>query len=416
MTRLGVFLPARTRRNAVLGLLLLAGCVNFIDRASVSIALPDIRAELHLTDAQAGLLLSAFAWSYGLAQLPAGALVDRLGARVAMAAGLGAWSVVQALSGLCRALPPFIVARVALGLSESPMFVGGARVCVELYPPAERAVPIGLLNASAALAPAIAPLVLAPLMAFAGWRAAFVAMGLAGFGVALAWARVYRNPARGAGDVPHLAGPAVWRALARQRTMCGLFLGFGGTIYVSWLYVTWLPGYLNEAWGLPAEHAALWSAVPQVFGFFGALGGGFLSDRLAARFGPRAGYQGPLVVGLLACAGLSVVAALAGTVAIALVAISASLFAANVATTSGWALAANLAPAALVATVEAAANIGASAGGSLAPLVTGYAVHWSGSFAPALLIAGAVSAACAGATWALTDRPIASPAPAPVQL
>ena len=116
----------------------------------------------------------------------------------------------------------------------------------------------------------------------------------------------------------------------------------------------------------------------------------------------RAARQGPLVAGLLVSAVASALASVSDSAGWALAAISAALFAANVATTTGWALAATLAPAALVATVEAMANIGGSVGGSLAPLVTGVVVQQTGSFAPALLIAAAVSSVCAVFNWRLT--------------
>ncbi len=392
-------------RNLAVGLLVLAGCINFIDRSAVSIALPSIQTDLHLSAGESGLLLSAFAWSYAVAQLPAGSLVDRLGARTALAAGLAAWSVVQAVSGLVTSLPQFIVARVALGLGESPMFVGGARVCADRFAPAERAIPLGLLNASASLGPAIAPLILTPLMLAAGWRASFAALGAAGLLVAAAWALLYRNPAS-AGEALRIAGPAQWRALLRQRSVWGLLLGFGGTVYMTWLYVTWLPGYLELRWHMTPGNAGLWSALPQACGFVGAVGGGWLSDWLARRMGERTARQAPLVAGLFAAAVFSAGAAMSGTAAVAIAAVAAALFSANLATTAGWALAASLAPAALVATVEAMANIGGSVGGSLAPLVTGYAVEATGSFAPALLIAAAVAAGCAAANWALTTGAI----------
>ncbi len=392
-------------RFAAVGLLVLAGCVNFIDRSAVSIALPAIRADLHLSEGEAGLLLSAFAWSYAVAQLPAGSLVDRLGARWALAGALTAWSCVQAASGLVGSLPQFIAARVALGLGEAPMFVGGARVCADRFDPADRAFPMGLLNASASLGPAIAPLMLTPLMLFAGWRASFAALGVAGLLVALAWGAVYRDlPAREA--APRIAGPRQWAGLLRQATVWGLLIGFGGTVYVTWLYVTWLPGYLVARWHMAAGTAAYWSSVPQFAGFLGAVGGGLLSDRLARRFGERPARQAPLVCGLFVSAACSALAAFSGSAGVALAAISAALFSANVATTSGWALAAGLAPAALIATVEAMANIGGSVGGSLAPLVTGLVVERTGSFTPALLIASVVAAVCGGANWVLTRRAI----------
>ena len=394
-------------RVVLVGLLVLAGCVNFIDRSAVSIALPAIRGDLHLSEAQSGLLLSAFAWSYAVAQLPAGSLVDRLGTRFALAGALTIWSCVQAASGLVGSLPQFIAARVALGLGEAPMFVGGARVCTDRFGPAERALPMGLLNASASLGPALAPLLLTPLMLWAGWRSSFAALGAAGLLVAILWAVVCRDVPRKPEAAPKIAGPRQWGALLRQRTVWGLLIGFGGTVYVTWLYVTWLPGYLVERWHMPAGHAALWSAVPQFCGFVGAIGGGWASDRLARRVGERAARQGPLVVGLFVAAACSALAAVSGSAGLALTAIAAALFAANVATTTGWALAAGLAPAALVATVEAMANIGGSIGGSLAPLVTGFVVQRSGSFAPALLIAAAVAALCAAANWVLTREAIA---------
>lgn len=403
---------ARATRTLAIALLVLAGCINFIDRSAVSIGLPDIRAELHLSAGESGLLLSAFAWSYAVAQLPAGAFVDRLGARTAIAIALGAWSCVQAAAGLVTSLPQFILARVALGFGESPMFVGGARVCADRFTPAERAVPIGLLNASASLGPAIAPFLLAPLIALAGWRIAFGLMGAAGLAVAVAWALLYRDaPVRGEG-VQAIAGPASWAALLRQRSMWGLLAGFGGTVYITWLYVTWLPGYLEQRWGLPTESAGLWSGLPQFLGFLGAIGGGWLSDRLARTRGERQARQLPMVLGLAAAALFSLLAAAAGSAAAAVAEIALALFAANLATTTGWALAAGLAPAALVATVEAMANIGASIGGSLAPLVTGFVVQGTGSFAPALCIAAAVALAAAGLNWWLTHDKLHATVPA----
>jgi nitrate/nitrite transporter NarK len=157
----------------------------------------------------------------------------------------------------------------------------------------------------------------------------------------------------------------------------------------------------------PAQ-AGLWSALPQAFGFVGAIGGGWLSDRLTRIASERAARQWPLAIGLYVAAGFTVVAAVSGSAAMALAAVSAALFSANLATTSGWALGAILAPPALIATVEAMANIGGSVGGSLAPLVTGGLVQSTGSFTPALLVAAIVAAGCALANQLLTTRSIDS--------
>ncbi len=179
------------------------------------------------------------------------------------------WSTVQAASGLVGSLGQFIVARIALGLGESPMFVGGARVCADRFPPEARALPLGLVNASASLGPALAPLLLTPLMIVAGGEQASSHSAVWPL-LVLVRAAIYRTPQQSAEAAPRIAGPAVWLTLQRRRSTWGL-LGFAGTVYITWLYVTWLPGYLVGRWGLPPEKAALWSAAPQLAGPSGQL-------------------------------------------------------------------------------------------------------------------------------------------------
>src|SRR3569833_4335818 len=87
-------------QRLALALLVLAGVVNYIDRATLAVANPLIRQELGLSVADMGLLLSAFLWAYAFSQLPVGALVDRRGPRLMLALGLGVWSLAQAAGGL----------------------------------------------------------------------------------------------------------------------------------------------------------------------------------------------------------------------------------------------------------------------------------------------------------------------------
>jgi nitrate/nitrite transporter NarK len=153
--------------------------------------------------------------------------------------------------------------------------------------------------------------------------------------------------------------------------------------------------------------AADWSALPQFAGFLGAIAGGWLSDRLAAIATERAARQWPLAIGLYFSALCCMLTAVSGSAALAIAAVSAALFSANLATTSGWALAAALAPASLIATVEAMANIGGSVGGSLAPLVTGALVQTTGTFSAALCVAAAIAVGSAAGNQLMTKAPIA---------
>ncbi len=414
----------RRQRKRAVALLVIAGCVNYLDRSALAVGNPAIRADLHLSFEQMGLLLSAFAWAYGLAQIPAGAAIDRYGPRRALGVGLVLWSAAQIAAGFIGSLPQFVAARIALGLGESPMYLGGTRVCADWFALKDRALPIAIFNSSSALAPAIAPPLLTVLMLAFGWRAMFIIAGLAGLAVALAWVALYRPPHE-AGiprrdietihredtlHVVHLGlAQVVW--LLKFRTAWGMFLGFFGVVYLSWMYATWLPGYLETQRHLSIASAGFWSTVPLAAGFAGAVSGGFISDFLG-RSGMEAGRacRLPVIAGLLLAAACTAAGALAGGTGAAIAWLAAGLFAANVASSCGWALAAVVAPSNAVASLEAVQNIGGSLGGALAPFLTGAVVQATGSFLPAFLLAGGIALACAAIYALMANRRITVPA------
>ena len=413
--------PATRRRGGfAVALLVVAGSVNYLDRAAVSVGNPEIRQSLHLSFTQMGLLLSAFAWAYGLAQIPAGLAVDRWRPRRALGTGLVLWSVAQCAAGFVGSLGGFIAARLALGLGESPMYIGGTRVCADWFRLKDRALPIALFNSSSALAPALAPPLLTLLMLAYGWRAMFLIAGVAGFAIAIAWIVFYREPEQvipaseiaaihAEDDQPtvHLGfAQLLW--LLKFRTSWGMFLGFFGVIYVYWLYATWLPGYLETARHLSIGRAGLWSSVPLAAGFAGAVAGGFISDALGKRGVPAGtACRLPVIGGLLGAAVFTVAGALVGNVWLAIALISCGLFAINVSSSCGWALAAVVAPSNAVATLEAIQNVGGSLGGTLAPFITGAVVQATGSFVPAFVAAAVIAVVCAILYATMAGRRIA---------
>ena len=135
----------RTLRRTAILILILSGTVNYLDRATLAIANPLVRHDLGLNVSGMGLLLSAFLWSYAFSQLPAGALVDRLGPRRLLTVGLTIWSLAQAAAGLTTNFTQFVVARVGLGIGESPQYTSTVRVVRDWYNRRERALPIGLV-------------------------------------------------------------------------------------------------------------------------------------------------------------------------------------------------------------------------------------------------------------------------------
>jgi MFS family permease len=398
----------KRRRLLAVTLLVVAGCVNYLDRSAVAVGNPEIRQDLHLSFGQMGLLLSSFAWAYGLAQIPAGLAIDRFGAKRALGVGLVVWSAAQLGAGFVASLGQFIAARIGLGLGESPMYIGGTRVCADWFALKERALPISIFNSSSALAPALAPPLLTLLMVAFGWRAMFLLAGAAGLMIALAWVAFYRAPAEagvpeadlaaihaGDGAPTEMLGVAQLFWLLKFRTSWGMFLGFFGVVYLSWMYATWLPGYLETQRHLSIAAAGGLSAIPLAAGFVGAVAGGYFSEYLGRRMEASAACRLPVIAGMLVAGALTVAGALAPSTGVALACMAGGLFAANVASSCGWALAAVAAPTNAVAGLEAVQNVGGSLGGALAPFITGAVVQAGGSFIPAFLLAGAIAVSSA---------------------
>jgi len=390
-----------------LGLLLLAGVTNYVDRITLSVANPLIAADLHLRPSQMGLLLSAFLWVYALAQAPVGALVDRLGPKRVLGGAMVLWSTAQAAAGFATGLPSFIAARLALGLGEAPQFPAGARVVSQWFEPRHRGLATGVFNSASTLAPALGPPLVTALMLGFGWRGAFIATGLAGALVAGLWLALYRNrpaPAEARSE------PAPWRALISAPTLWAMALGNAGSGYMNWFYAAWLPGYLEMERHLSIPKTGWVAAAPYLFGFVGSLAGGWLCDRLQrAGLSPIASRKAPIVAGLAAGGAFTALAILARSDLTAVAAIAAALFFANLAGAAIWALAVSAAPTDAVASVGAIQNFGGLMGGALAPIVTGLLVEATHSFVPAL--ATTALAAFGGAAVYLLGvrRPIAPP-------
>ena len=400
-------LSARTRKRQwiMIALLVAAGVVNYVDRSTLAVANHTIAQEMHFSPGEMGALLSAFAWSYALFQLPIGAVTDRVGPRIMLTAGMVVWSLAQAISGTVQSFTQFLIARAGLGFGESPMFTAGARASVNWFPIKDRGVPLGLFNAASSLGPAIAPPLLTAIMLSFGWRAMFISMGLLGLVVAAAWWAFYRDPEHAnvpqadidaihAGDMEStaVAGPKLWGELFAIPTTWAMMVGLFGLVYVSWLYVAWLPDYLERVRHVSTARTGILAALPQFAGFFGGVGGGYLSDWLARKnMDPIDSRKWPTAIGLVIAGALTAAAPFIGDTSISLAVMSAAMFFAYGAGSCSWALGATLTPPHLVATLEAVQNIGGSIGGGLAPLVTGIIVQRTGSFDMAFVVAAGAS-------------------------
>jgi sugar phosphate permease len=414
--------PPRIRRAQTVALVMLVvtGVINYLDRATLAVANEYIRADLGLSLGEMGVLLSAFSWSYALCQLPVGALVDKIGPRWLLGMGLVVWSLAQAAGGLAATFSYFVIARIILGIGEAPQFPSAARVVSNWFPLRSRGTPTGIYNSASPLGVALAPLLLPPLIAATSWHWAFFITGGLGLVAAIVWVCVYRDPVREqltaderayldegqAADAATKTSFAAWRALFRHRVTWGMMFGFFGSVYLNWVYLTWLPGYLRTERKMDLAYAGLASAVPFLCGFAGALIAGWASDRVV-RFAasPIAGRRNAVVAATLGMVVFTIPAALVESNVLAVACISIVIFLANASSACAWSLATVAAPRSRIASLGAIQNFGGFLGGALAPVLTGY-IAQSWSFTPALLTGAAIAFMGAMSYLFLVTRPI----------
>jgi MFS family permease len=396
----------RSAQSLSLALLIVSGVVNYMDRGTLSVANSTIRAELDLSLGQMGLLLSAFSWSYALSQLPAGGLVDRIGPRKLLTAGLVVWSLAQAAGGLVTGYAQFIISRIVLGVGEAPQFPSAARVVSDWYPLHARGKPTGVFNAASPLGTALAPPLLTLLMVYLDWRWMFILMGGAGLLVAAVWYGLYRDPPAlhldaeeqsyltpesATAPAPGKLTFAEWRSLFRYTTTWGMIVGYFGSVYLNWVYLTWLPGYLTLERHMSLVRTGFAASVPFFCGFIGCLVAGWFTDRITRDSASLVRARKiPVVLAMLGMAAFTVPAALAEDNTIALACISVVVFLANAASVCSWTLATAAAPANRIASLGSLQNFGGFLGGALAPILTGY-IAQSFSFVPALLTGAGIA-------------------------
>ena len=412
----------RRAQHVALVLLMVSGVVNYMDRGTLAVANPMIRAELGLSLGQMGLLLSAFLWIYAVCQLPIGGLVDRIGPRRLLGIGLVVWSLAQMAGGLASSFGFFIVARAVLGIGEAPQFPSAARVVSNWFPLRSRGTPTGIYNAASPLGSALAPLCLSFVVVSFNWRWAFIATGMLGLVVAVIWFALYRDPdksqmteaerryldegSQSAGEVPSKLTFAEWRGLFSYATTWGMLIGFFGSVYLNWVYLTWLPGYLTIERHMSLIHTGFAASVPFLCGIVGSLVAGWFSDLITrGSRSPVASRRNAVVVSMLGMMVFTIPAALVESNAIAVACISVVVFLGNAAAASSWALATAAAPPSRIASLAAIQNFGGFLGGALAPIATGFIAQAS-SFVPALLTAAGIAGAGAIAYLLLVRKPI----------
>ena len=412
----------RSRQWLSVGLLMGVGVIFILDRSTLAIANHNVSSDLHLSPTQMGLLLSSFSLAYAFSQLPLGIALDRVGARIVLGAGILVWAVTQMLTGFVGSLSSFLAARMALGFGEAPLFPAGARVIADWFRKSERGVPTGFFLSSVTIGPVLAPPILTGLMLTLGWRHMYMALGVAGLVLALIWfvfardhksltftaeEQAYFDQAEQHGERLNAAG---MMALLSQRSVWGLVLGFVGIIYMIWLYLTWLPVYLEHERHFTVARVGWVLAIPYLFGTLGSLSCGFLADYLHKRgLDAVKSRKYPICIGLLCSAGFTIPVAYTPDANMAVAYLCCVMFFLYIASTGAWALVNVVTPRHTVGTVGALQNFSGYFGGSFAPIITGWLLERTHSFKDALLISALAGFLAALFYFVLVRKPVQVP-------
>lgn len=406
---------ARTRRGhlrwAVIGVVVLLTVTNYLDRGNLSVAAPAIAKDLHISNTDMGVVLSAFVWPYAVMNLPAGWLVDRLGPRVIMTAAAVLWSAAGAVTGLARSVGTFLGLRALLGVAEAPMFPAALKATTEWFPDTERARATSVYIAATQLGLAIAPPLAAALMVAFGWQAMFVLMGLLGLIAAAVWWVLYRTPeghrrlraeelryiragqkadARAAEQ--KVTGREWWGLFRYSQTWTMMAAAFC-LQYVFWFYITWLPSYLQTAQHFTIGKAGLLSAVPYLAGGVAVLLGGRVSDLLVARgAAPLNARRWTMAAGALLTAVALAATAMSHGPVLAVVLLTTGMFTYSLCSGPYWTIGNDVIRSPrLCGSVSSIQNFGGFLGGAFAPVATGLMVDHLGGFVPALLVTAALA-------------------------
>ncbi|MES2391827.1 MAG: MFS transporter [Acidobacteriota bacterium] len=277
----------------IAALLFVSTVINYIDRQTLSVAAPEIKHDLHLTEIQYGHILQMFLLAYTVMYVLSGFLVDRWGTRRALAGFVGWWSVANILHVFARTATSLSFFRFLLGMGEPGNYNAACRAASEWYPPKERAFINGLANAGSAIGAVIATPLVAFLILRHGWRYAFVATGLFGLLWLIPWLWLYYLPEHHPRLTPEelviiRSGPPVacdipnpsLGHLLRRPDIWGLMLARFFSDPVWWFYLFWLPSFLQQARGYSLAQIAAFGWMPYLASDAGGLFGGWLSDRL----------------------------------------------------------------------------------------------------------------------------------------
>ena len=403
----------RSQRWFVVGLLFLAGVINYLDRAALSIAAPLIQKDLDFSHAQMGIVFSSFFIGYALFNFVGGVLSDKIGAKKVFGASMGIWSIFCGATALASSLLSLIVLRVLFGMGEGPFSSSNSKMVNNWFPRREVASAIGVISSGTPLGGALAGPVVGYMAIRFGWRWAFVAIMVLGLLWLVVWTlTTTEQPQQDKRVKPEelaliVAGQqqassmehapegekAGLKFYLKQPIILATAFAFFAYNYVLFFFLSWFPTYLTEAHHMSLHDMSIATVIPWVLGSIGLAAGGFITDLILRITGK------PLLarrIVLSVCLGVAAVCVgFAGRVesmegAVALM--SVSIFFLYVTGAVYWAVIQDTVRRENVGGVGGFVHLLANLAGVIGPAVTGFIVQAThGAYGSAFVLAGAVA-------------------------
>lgn len=267
------------QRTFSLAVLFAINLLNFYDRAVPGAVTEPVRKEFGLTDAQVGLMGSAFIWVYAIIGIPLGAVADIWSRRKLLSWGVAIWSAMTAASGLATSFVTLLIPRMGVGVGEAVCAPVGASWIGDLFPPSRRAKALALFMLGFPLGGALSFFFASRIADAWGWRAAMVTAAAPAV-LLIPALLVLKEPARGATEKPVKASGPAWSVL-KIRTMWWIILSGALLNFNMYAIQTFLPAMLSRIHHVSNTRAGLGTGITYLIG--GSLGGvlaGWIGDQV----------------------------------------------------------------------------------------------------------------------------------------
>ncbi len=386
-------------RWSICALLFFAATINYMDRQVIGILKPTLQTEIGWTEIEYSWIVFSFQTAYAIGLLVVGRLIDWLGTRKGFSIAIIAWSIAAMGHALARSVIGFSIARFMLGLGESGNFPASIKTVAEWFPKKERAFATGIFNAGTNVGALVTPLIVPVITLAWGWRWAFILTGAVGFIWLIFWLALYHKPeqhpklssaelAHIRSDPPESTAKVPWASLLPHRQTWAFAIGKFMTDPIWWVYLFWLPDFLNKQYGLGLKDFGLPLVVVYVMADVGSIGGGWLSSTLIKRGRTiNAGRKTAMLVCAL-CVVPIVFASQASNlwVAVFLIGLAAAAH-------QGWSaniftIASDTFPRRAVGSVVGIGGMAGAVGGMLLSLLVGGILEKTGNYLPIFIMAG----------------------------